>query len=127
MIRKIASYGFVGAVSSLVYLGGTVFFVETVHMSPTISSGISYVSSFLFSFFANHHFVFKSKKRIIYTILQFSVVSGISFLLTISIMYCTVRIFHINYFYGVGLTFVVIPTLNFLLNSIWTFRGSTEK
>lgn len=120
-MRRLFSYGAVGAVSSAIYFFCTVFFIETVGISPIISSGVAYAASFIFSFFVNHHFVFRSKKNISKTVVRFSLVSAFGFCLTTLVMFLIVEIFKIPYLYGVAVVLVVIPLSNFLLNLRWTF------
>lgn len=121
-LRRLFSYGGVGLLVTAIYAFCTVFFVEIAGFQPTTSSGLAYLSSFLVSFFANHHFVFRSKRHISNTAIRFMLVSAIVFFLSTSIMYLTVEVFGVLYLYGVVLVLVVIPLTNFLLHSRWTFR-----
>ncbi len=123
-IRRLFSYGGVGVVVTAIYISCTVFFVEIVGISPVISSGLAYIASFMISFFANHHFVFRSKEHISKTVVRFTLVSVLVFLLTTSIMYLTVEVFKVLYLYGVAVVLVVIPLTNFLLHLRWTFKDA---
>jgi putative flippase GtrA len=125
-IKKLFSYGIFGVIVSLIYVLCTIFFTEAVGLTPIIASALAYITSFMLSFFANHHIVFKSKESISKTVVRFALVSAFVFALTTSIMYLTVDVFNISYLYGIVVVLVIIPLSNFLINLCWTFKeGST--
>jgi putative flippase GtrA len=126
-MRKLFSYGAVGVVGSAIYIFCTIFLTETVGITPIISSGLAYTASFSISFFANHHFVFRSKESVLKTGIRFTLVSAFGFFLTTSIIYLTVEIFKIPYLYGVAAVLIIIPLSNFLLNLRWTFRDTQRQ
>jgi putative flippase GtrA len=126
-IRRLFSYGIVGAVVTAIYVLCIIFFTETLGITPTIASALAYIASFMLSFFANHHFVFKSKEHVSKTVVRFALVSALVFFITTSIMYLTVEVFNITYLYGVAVILFVIPLSNFLLNLCWTFREAKHK
>jgi len=126
-MRKLLSFGAVGLVSSAIYFCCTVFFIEIVSIAPTISSAMAFVASFLFSFFANHYFVFRSKEDISKTVVRFALVSAFGFVLTTAIMFAIVAIFQKPYLYGVAVVLVAIPLSNYSLNLHWTFKNSLNR
>jgi putative flippase GtrA len=121
-MRRLFSYGVVGVIASAIYILCTVILIETFGLAPITSSGLSYIASFLFSFFANHHIVFKSKENISKTIIRFAVVSVFGFCLTTLIMFLIVGIFKLPYPVGIALVLVAIPLSNFLFHLRWTFK-----
>ncbi len=123
-LKRLFSYGVVGVIVSGIYVLCTIFFIEMFGFRPTIASVLSYISSFMFSFFANHHVVFKSKEKMSKTVMRFILVSAFVFVLTTLIMYLMVEVFKIPYLFGVVVVLLVIPLSNFSLNSYWTFRES---
>jgi len=127
VMRTLFSYGAVGVVGSAIYIFCTVYFIETIGISPVISSGLSFIVSFVFSLFANHYFVFRSKENISKTVVRYALVSALGFSLTTLIMYVTVEISKRPYLYGVAVVLFVIPLSNYLLNLHWTFKKSRSR
>lgn len=121
-MRKLFSYGAVGVITSAIYFFCTISLTETFGIAPIVSSGMAYIASFLFSFFANHHFVFRSKEHISKTVVRYVLASVLGFFLTSSIIFLTVEIFKMPYLYGVVAVLIVIPLTNFSLNLRWTFN-----
>jgi peptidoglycan/LPS O-acetylase OafA/YrhL/putative flippase GtrA len=121
-LKRLFSYGVVGVIVSTIYVLCTIFFTETIGFTPIIASALAYITSFMLSFFANHHIVFKSKENMSKTVIRFAVVSAFVFVFSTSIIYLTVEVFKIPYLYGVAVVLVLIPLSNYVLNLSWTFR-----
>jgi putative flippase GtrA len=120
-VRRLVAFGVVGVISTAIYAAFTIFFTEAVSLGPTASSAIAYGLSFVFSFSANHHFVFRSKESMRNTVVRFLGVSVFGLLLTSATMSFIVDVCGFDYFYGIATVVVLIPTSNFVLHHFWTF------
>jgi putative flippase GtrA len=121
-MRRLATYGLVGGVSSLIYLIVTLAFSESGESHPVIGSAVGYGASFLFSFLMNHHFVFRSTESIRRTLIKFAAVSVFGLFLTSLIMATTTELLGVHYAYGVAAVLIAIPFSNYLLNLHWAFK-----
>ena len=121
-LKRLFSYGIVGLIVSVTYVICTIFYTEVLEVTPIKASALAYVTSFMLSFFGNHHVVFKSKEGMSKTIVRFAVVSACIFTLTTTIMYLAVDVINVPYLYGVAVVVVVIPLTNYSLSLYWTFR-----
>lgn len=121
-LRELFAYGIVAIFVSAIYFVLAICLVEKFNINSTLASVLSYVASFILSFFFNHHWVFKSNKNQSETFARFLIVSAFCLCLTTAIMFLVVNVIELPYKFALAIVMVVIPLHNYLLNSLWAFK-----
>ena len=122
MVTRFARHLLVGGVGTLLYMGGTALFVEVFRWQPVVSSICSFLLLVTYSYSLGRFWVYETTQKHSYSIPRFLAVAIIGLVLSTTVMYLTVHVLEIWYFWGlVGATLIVPPT-NFLLNFYWALK-----
>ncbi len=124
--RSIIQYGLVGVGGYLIYLLLLAAMVEKLNYDPVIASILSFIPVLIISYWLSHRWVFRSKRDHRTASIRYLVVTGIGFLLNISIMYVTTHLLDWWYMYSQIVIFVSVAANNYLLNNYWTFGSSSN-
>ena len=122
MMKRIIRYCVLGGLGSVIYLGVTMAFVEILGFQPTVASIVGFLCVLLIVYLPNLFWVFDSTRAHRSSFPRFVIVSGVGLLGSTAAMYGAVNIIGLNYMWGVLGATAVVPPVNFILNSYWTFR-----
>jgi len=122
IMKRIIRYCVLGVLGSLIYLGVIMTLVEILGFQPTLGSIVGFLCVILIVYLPNHCWVFESTRAHHSSFPRFVIVSGIGLLGSTVAMYGAVNIIGLNYMWGVLGATAVVPPVNFILNSYWTFR-----
>lgn len=117
-------YAIVGVLNTVIHFLGTAFCVELYLLSPVPASIVGFALAVVVSFVLNRNWTFSIKDRSLERLARFSLVSVVGLLLNTLIMYFSVEILQVHYFFGLLFVLVVVPPSNFFLNLFWSFRSS---
>ena len=118
---KFIKYSVVGCISVLIYFLSVFVLVELFDKDPIFGSTLSFIIMTFISFLLNKKYTFGSDFSY-NQLLRFLVVSAIGFTLNFVIMYLVVNVLSLHYSIGELITTLIIPIINFILNSYWTFK-----
>jgi putative flippase GtrA len=121
LFLKFIKYSVVGCISVLIYFLSVFVLVELFDKDPIFGSTLSFIIMTFISFLLNKKYTFGSDFSS-NQLLRFLVVSAIGFTLNFVIMYLVVNVLSLHYSIGELITTLIIPIINFILNSYWTFK-----
>jgi putative flippase GtrA len=121
LLHKFIKYSVVGCISVLIYFLSVFVLVELFDKDPIFGSTLSFIIMTFISFLLNKKYTFGSDFSY-NKLLRFLVVSAIGFTLNFVIMYLVVNVLSLHYSIGELITTLIIPIINFILNSYWTFK-----
>lgn len=123
LMQQIFKFGIVGVIAFIIDYSLLYFFTEVLNIDYLLSSGLSFIISVIFNYFASIKFVFNAKheqgiKDVIIFILLSTVGLGINEL----IMYIGVS--HLNYYYMIVkiAATAVVMVYNFITRKIFIER-----
>lgn len=97
--------------------------VDLFFMEVVLSSAIAFALANITSFVLNKFWTFKNKSRAFMKIyFKFLLVSLIGLAMTVSLMYCFVKIVGLWYIAAKVLVAGIVVIWNFLANQFWTFK-----
>lgn len=123
LIQQILKFGIVGVIAFVIDYSLLYFFTEKLNINYLISSGLSFVISVIFNYFASIKFVFKTNhKQGIKDIIIFMTLSTIGLGLNELIMYVGVN--NLNYYYMVVkiVATVIVMFYNFITRKLFIER-----
>ncbi|MBU2662157.1 GtrA family protein [Actinoplanes bogorensis] len=114
---ELVRYAISGGASALTHLGVGLLLAEGLDVRPAVASSVGFVASILISYGLQRTWVFGSTTGHLRTGPRFLAVTAVAGALNAAIMtldgpYVLVQ----------GVALVVIPVVNYALNSHWTFR-----
>ena len=115
-------YGVVGTMSYLIYLALLIIFIEIFHFKEFYSSIITNAIAIILSFLILKIWVFQVKSGIRSQFFKYNVVGIISYCVNNFCFWVLVINLDIHYLTAQFILFFIIASLNFVLNTIWTFR-----
>ncbi len=121
MIVNAAKYLVVGAIGTVTHLSLLYISVEYLRMPPLLASCAAFVWVVMQSYILNRNWTFQSKREHASALPRYLAVSGIGFLTNLSIMFVMLNIMGLWYMLAQASAAIVVPAMNFLLNTFWTF------
>lgn len=122
-IEQVARFIVVGLVTALVYCGLLVFIVEVVGLGPVLASGICYVLTVALNYLLHYHWTFTATAGHAVVVNRYVVMLFGGFVLNSGVMYIGVNLMEWNYLLVQAGAIGLIATWNFILSSLWVFRG----
>ena len=122
MIQQIFRYVLVRSFGVIVHFSILALLIEAMKQDPVMSSSIAFVLTIIILYFLSYTFVFQSSSNHTSAVPRFLIVSLVAFCLNAGVMYLTVNVLGWWYVWGQLSAVMVVPPVNFLLNSYWTFR-----
>ena len=120
---RILRYGVVGTALAVIYSFTVVIFVGGGHVhSPTLASLLAFVFVLPITYLAHRHVTFREAAPDPFQAMRFVVTAGSSFAVATGGMYLLTAILRLPYYYGIALTWVLIPAGNFVTYLVWVFR-----
>lgn len=120
LTSKIAKFSGIGVINTLIHTAVVVLCVERFGMHPSLANAIAFVVANTFSYWANRRWNFKTEA----SLGQY----GRFLLVSLAGLAITVLVSGLaawagwHYLVGLGLVFVALPALTFLLHWQWTFK-----
>lgn len=75
----------------------------------------SYFSGFFANFFFNKYWTFRKKENTFAQMIKYSILAGMNYIFTLSVMYSLTSMFGINYLISRGAVLILVTCWNFLL------------
>jgi putative flippase GtrA len=119
---KALRFGFVGALSGLVFAVTTTILTGWIGMNPKLASVAGYLVSMPLNFAGNRRFTFKSENMLSVELLRFILLHTGNILLTVFAMGAVVDLLKLHYEFGIVVTIVVVPCVSFAAMNWWVFR-----
>jgi putative flippase GtrA len=122
--RRLATFGIVGAVGTLAHYITLILLVEIWALHPTAATTVGFGVGALVNYLLNHRFTFNSTKAHRDTGPKFALIAIVTGLLNTLIVHAGVDGLGFNYLLVQVVATATVFILNFVLNSLWTFRES---
>ena len=122
--RRLATFGIVGAVGTFAHYASLILLVEIGALHPTAATTAGFGVGALVNYLLNHRYTFNSTKAHRDSGPKFALIAIATGLLNTFIVHTGVDSLGFNYLLVQVVATATVFLLNFILNSIWTFRGS---
>jgi len=122
LIGRVLRYGVAGATSALSHLVTTVVLVESAGFEPTVASALGFGVSVIVSYVLQRAWVFRSARRHREAIPLFLGVVLVAGNVNVVIVAVGTNALGLAYVIPQTVALVVIPIVNYVLNSLFTFR-----
>jgi putative flippase GtrA len=122
--RRLATFGIVGAVGTLAHYGTLILLVEIWTVQPVTATTFGFGLGALVNYLLNYRYTFNSTKAHNDSGPKFALIAIATGLLNTLMVYAGVDILGFNYLLVQVVATATVFLLNFILNSIWTFRES---
>ena len=87
---------------------------------------MGFVGALLVSYLLNHYWTFQSRRSHLVSLPMYVTVSLVGLALNTGMMYALIHILKIWYFAAQLCVILVVPLVNYLLNSNWTFSSKSN-
>lgn len=114
----------VGAIGTLAHYATLILLVEIGTLHPTAATTLGFGVGALANYLLNHRYTFKSTKAHRDSGPKFALIAIGTGLLNTIIVHAGVDILGLNYLLVQVVATATVFLLNFVLNSLWTFRQS---
>lgn len=117
---KLAKFSGIGVINTLIHTAVVVLCIERLGVHPSLANAVAFVVANSFSYWANRRWNFKTEA----SLGQY----GRFLLVSLAGLTITVLVSGLaawagwHYLVGLGLVFVALPALTFLLHWRWTFK-----
>jgi len=125
-LGRLARYGVSGVTSAATQYGVLVLLVEVFGVWPVGASTAGFVASIVVSYVLQRTWVFRSAASHATAGSRFLAVTAVAFALNAGILWCGTEILPGPYPLVQAVALVTIPVVNYTLNSLWTFRATTQ-
>jgi len=121
LISKVIKFSGIGVINTLIHATIVVLCVEHFETHPSLANGIAFVAANTFSYWANRRWNFKGKTSLSqYGRFLLVSTTGLAVTLLVSSLAAWAGW---HYLIGLGLIFVTLPVLTFVLHWKWTFKN----
>jgi putative flippase GtrA len=114
----------VGAAGTLVHYATLILLVETCAIYPVTATTLGFGLGALVNYLLNHRYTFNSTKAHRDSGPKFALIAIATGVLNTLIVHAGVDILGFNYLFVQVVATATVFLLNFVLNSLWTFRES---
>ena len=121
-LTRLLRYGVSGGASALTHFGVGLALAEGLQMWPVAASTIGFAASIAVSYALQHAWVFRSGAGHAVAGPRFLTVTAAAFALNTGVLWVGASVLHGPYPAVQAVALVLIPALNYTLNSRWTFR-----
>jgi len=126
LTSRIVRYIIVGGAGTAIHLAILAISVEWFALDAVIGSTMGFVGALLVSYLLNHYWTFQSRRSHLSSLPMYVTVSLIGLALNTGMMYALIHIFKVWYFAAQLSVIMVVPLVNYLLNSNWTFSSKSK-
>ena len=124
---KVMRFGFVGAMSGLVFAAVTAISTGLLAIDPKVASTLGYAASIPLNFAANRRFTFRSGNGLQSEVWRFIVLHACNIMLTMFAMAAVVDGLKLHYAFGIILSIFVVPCVNFVAMNWWVFGQAIHR
>jgi putative flippase GtrA len=124
-LARLGRYGISGCASALTQLGIGLILHERLHVRPVVASTAGFAASVAVSYALQHAWVFRSAATHAVAGSRFLTVTAIAFTLNTVLLWLGTDVLHGPYLVVQAAAILLIPIVNYSINSRWTFRGAT--
>lgn len=117
LIEQLIKYGCVGVLSTLIHFCTASLFVIMIWHSLFFSNMIGFLVAYIWSYYAQSRFVFKSDLSCQKGV-KFFFVQTLALILSVNIAGC---VLNINIFLQVFICAIILPLCAFFIHKVWTF------
>jgi putative flippase GtrA len=122
---RLLRYGISGGASAGTHYGLGLLLAEGLHVRPVTASSAGFLASVVVSYALQHSWVFRSGLGHGVAGSRFLTVTAAAFALNAGVLWLGTDALHLGYPPVQAVALVLIPLLNYTLNSRWTFRPGT--
>jgi putative flippase GtrA len=122
VIARLVRYGIAGGASAATHFGLGLLLAAALHIRPVLASTTGFAASVLVSYALQHFWVFRSTATHVVAGPKFLTVTAVAFALNTSVLWLGTEVAAGPYPLVQGIALVLIPVVNYVLNSRWTFR-----
>jgi putative flippase GtrA len=122
MTARLVRYGIAGGASALTHFGVGLLLASVLHIRPVVASTTGFAASVLVSYVLQRSWVFRSAATHVVAGPKFLTVTAAAFTLNTSVLWLGTEVVAGPYPLVQGIALVLIPVVNYALNSRWTFR-----
>lgn len=126
LTRPAVRYIIVGGAGTAIHLAILTISVEWFDLDAVIGSIIGFIGALLVSYLLNHYWTFRSRRSHLSSFFRYVTVSLLGLAVNTGMMYTLIHIFKLWYFAAQLCVILVVPLMNFLLNSNWTFSSKSN-
>jgi putative flippase GtrA len=119
---RLFRYAVSGGASAATHFGVGLVLAEGLHVRPVVASTAGFVASIAVSYALQHAWVFRSAATHAVAGSRFLTVTAIAFALNTLVLWVGTEVLHRPYPVVQAVAIVLIPVVNYSINSRWTFR-----
>lgn len=120
-LARLVRYGFAGGLSALSHLGTTIALVELLAVDPPLASACGFGISVVVSYVLQRYWVFRSTRVHREAMPLFLAVVAVAGTVNVVIVAVGTTVLGLPYVVPQAVALVVIPVVNYVLNSLVTF------
>jgi putative flippase GtrA len=120
-LGRLVRYGISGGASAATHFSVGYLLAEGLHLWPVLASTIGFAASIAVSYTLQHAWVFRSAAGHTAAAPKFLAVTGAALALNTTVLWLGTAVLHAPYAMVQAVALVLIPLLNYSLNSRWTF------
>ncbi|WP_200332537.1 GtrA family protein [Thiocystis violacea] len=120
---RLARFGLVGIVATLVHLGVVVSLVESgVLPEPLVANLFAFSCAVFVSYYGHNYWTFRQRRGSVPQFLRFLVITVMALGLNQLILYVVTRPLGLDYRIGLLLVLCLVPLFTYALSHFWVFR-----
>ncbi|MFX0057850.1 MAG: GtrA family protein [Candidatus Heimdallarchaeota archaeon] len=129
LIIKFTKFAIVGAIGTFINLGVLFLFADIFGVYYIISEVIAFYVSVLNNYILNKVWTFKEKikERTLIKYLQYLIINILSLIINLGVLYILVEAFNVWYILAEFFAIICAFLVNFIGNTLWTFRKREEE
>lgn len=129
-VARTARYGVVGVAMASLYSALVIFFYNFAGVAePDLASFLGFIIALPIGYVAHWAITFQRTHGFFEAWQRFAVLNAISFMVAVPGMHIVTHIFGWSYLVGIGMSWVVAPSINYVVLQLWVFshrRRRTE-
>jgi putative flippase GtrA len=118
---KALRFGFVGALSGLVFAVTTTILTGWIGMNPNLASVVGYLASMPLNFCGNRRFAFRSENILSEDLFRFALLHAGNILITVFAMEVVSDLLKLHYEFGIIGSIAAVPCVSFFAMNWWVF------
>jgi putative flippase GtrA len=125
-VARVARFGLVGVVSTAVYFLLSVAMVELASLRPMGASVIGQIGAGIVSYLGHVIYSFRVRRDHRRHGWRFVVIAAATFGLNVLLIWLLTEVAQLPYWIAFASLVVMIPTINYIGNRFWVFRGAID-
>ncbi|BFU42862.1 GtrA family protein [Krasilnikovia sp. MM14-A1004] len=123
-LGRLLRYGCSGAASAATHFGTALALVEGLGAPPVAASTVGFTASIAVSYVLQRNWVFRAATRHVVGGARFLVVTAVALTCNTAVVWAGTALLHAPYRIVQAVALMLIPLVNYTINSRWTFRES---